>query len=142
MNHHVSAMPRIHKPRPWVLILFGLFMLWGFGWETIGRLLLTQVEGVIVESRDIPPDRSPRYITEYTVRGPNGDEQVFRAGRTDASLPRSMPVGTRILKQQWHLDFERDGQLVEFSGRLFYAATLTCAFGAVIWGCLVLRSAR
>ena len=83
-----------------MLILFGLFILWGFGWETIGRRLQTHVDGVIVASRDVPSTGYPRYATEYKVRDTHGDEQVFWAGATDASLPRSMPVGTRIRKQR------------------------------------------
>jgi hypothetical protein len=131
---------RNYKPRPWALILFGLFILWGFGWETIGPRLQTNVDGVIVASQDVPSTGSPRYATEYTVRDPHGDEQVFWAGATDASLPRSMPVGTRIRKRRWHLDYERDGNRVEFREKFFYAPILTCAVGIVIWGCLVLRS--
>src|ERR1700722_7271020 len=100
---------RNYKPKPWVLILFGLFFLWGFGWETIGHRLLSNVNGIIVASRAVPSTGAPRYETQYTIRDTHGDEQVFWAGATDASLPRSMPVGTRIQKQRWHLDYERNG---------------------------------
>jgi hypothetical protein len=133
-------MAQTTKPRPWALILFGLFFLWGFGWETIEHRLLIHVDGVIVASQDVPSTGAPRYATKYTVRDPHGDEQVFWAGATDASLPRSMPIGTRILKLPWHLDYERNGNRIEFPEKFFYAPILACACGMVIWGCLLLRS--
>jgi hypothetical protein len=119
-----------------VLILFGLFILWGFGWETIGHRLLTNVDGVIVASRDVPETGAPRYATQYTVRGPHGDEQVFWAGATDASLPRSMPVGTRIQKRRWHVEYERNGARVGFPEIYFYGAISACGFGMAVWGML------
>lgn len=126
--------------RAWAKILFGLFLLWGFGWETVGHRLLNSVDGVIVGSRDVPTTGGPRYATEYTVRGANGEEQIFWAGPTDASLPRSMPVGTRIRKLRWHLDFEENGTLVAFSGTFFYAVVCACGLGMLGWGIVVLRS--
>ena len=128
------------KRKAWIRIFFGLFILWGFGWETIGRRLQTNVDGVIVSSRDVPSKGAPRYATEYTVRGLDGQEQVFFGGPTDASLPRSMPVGTRIRKQQWHLDYEENGRRVEFPEKYFYDFVLACGFGIILWGLLTLRS--
>src|SRR5713101_5616535 len=93
-----------------ILIVFGLFILWGFGWDTVGRRLQIEFSGIVVASRDVPSTGAPRYATEYTIRGPDGKEQVFRAGPTDGSLPRSMPVGTNIRKERWHNDLERDGR--------------------------------
>jgi hypothetical protein len=85
-------------PNPAIPLIFGLFILWGFGYETVGSRLKTQLEGVVVSSRDIPSTGAPRYATEYTLRGPDGRESLYVAGATDASLPRSMPVGTSLKK--------------------------------------------
>jgi hypothetical protein len=116
-----------------VLILFGLYILWGFGWDTVGHMLRTSVDGVIVASRDFPATGAPRYATEYTIRGADGKDRVYVAGATDASLERSMSVGTRIRKLPWHLDYERDGTRVRFPTP-FYATILGIALGLVIWG--------
>jgi hypothetical protein len=134
-----ATLPR-KKPSPWVLILFGLFILWGFGWETIGRRLQTEVDGVIIGSRDVPSKGEPRYATEYTVRGLDGNQEVFWGGATDASLPRSMPVGTRIRKRRWRLDYERNGRRVDFPELYFYDVVLCCGFGITVWGVVLLRS--
>ena len=136
----MNTQPLSPRHRAWALVLFGLFFLWGFGWKTIGHRLQTNVDGVIVTSRDVPSTGAPRYATEYTVRSANGEEQVFWAGPTDASLPRSLPVGTRIRKLRWHLDYEQDGTLVSFPEKFFYGAISICAMGMVAWGVLVLRS--
>jgi hypothetical protein len=123
-----------------VLILFGLFFLWGFGWETVGHRLLFDIEGVIVASKDVPSTGAPRYATQYTIRNPHGDEQVFWAGPTDASLPRSMPVGTQVQKRRWHLEYVQNGTRIGFSEIYFYDAVIACGLGMVVWGVLLLRS--
>jgi len=147
-QHSVSAMPQKpaspapQKPKPWVLIAFGLLILWGFGWETIGRRLQTDVDGVIVGSQDVPSTGAPRYATRYTVRGPDGNQKEFWAGPTDGSLPRSMPVGTRIRKRRWHLDYERNGSRVDFTEMYFYDLVLACGVGITVWGVVLWRSQR
>jgi hypothetical protein len=122
-------------------IMFGLFILWGFGGETVGLWLRTDVEGVIVASRDVPPNRPPRYATEYTIRGGDGQERVFWSGATDGSLPRSMPVGTQLRKQRWHLEYERDGKTVGFP-YIFYSLALGIAVIFVLRGVWNFRAQR
>ena len=124
-----------------VLIVFGLFILWGFGWETVGRRLWTDVDGVIVTSRDVPSRGAPRYATEYTVQGDDGNKTIFWAGPTDGSLSRSMPVGTRIQKKRWHFNYEQDGNRVGFP-YAFYAFFLALALGLVVTGLLLLNTQR
>ena len=51
-----------------------------------------------------------------------------------------MPVGTRIRKQRWQLDYEPDGKRVAFQKEFLYAPVLACALGTVVWGVLILRS--
>jgi len=124
-----------------VSVVFGLFILWGFGWETVGLRLKTDVDGIIVASRDIPSTGAPRYVTEYTVRGADGNAQVFLAGPTDGSLPRSMPVGTHIRKKRWHLGYERDGRREGFP-YIFYSVFLAIGLGLVIRGIFIFRSQK
>jgi hypothetical protein len=124
---------------PAIPLIFGLFILWGFGYETVGTRLKTQLEGVVVSSRDIPSTGAPRYATEYTLRGPDGRESVYVAGATDASLPRSMPVGTSLKKQRWHLDYEKNGQRVDDFGVSFYGMVLGTAVACLAWSFLLSR---
>jgi hypothetical protein len=64
------------------------------------------------------------------LRGPGGRESVYTAGPTDASLPRSMPVDTYLEKQRWHLDYEKNGQLVDDFGVFFYGMMLGIALAS------------
>jgi hypothetical protein len=129
------------RARPTVLIVFGLFLFWGFGWETVGQRLQTEIDGVVIARQDVPSTGAPRYSTEYTIRGADGREQVYWAGPTDASLPRSMPVGTRIQKKRWQLEFTRDGQTQGFP-YVFYGLVMAAALCLVVWGLVSLRPRR
>jgi len=124
-------------PTPIVLLLFGLWILWGFRFDTVGKRLEIQVDGVVTSSRDIPTTRGPRYATEYTWRGPDGQDHVYVAGFTDGSLPRSMPVGTYLKKQRWHLDYERNRRHVDDFPLFFYQVTLGIALGCVVWSVIL-----
>ena len=122
-----------------VAIMFGLFLIWGFGWDTVGRRLGVAVDGLIVASRDVPATGAPRYATEYAIRTADGKEQTLWAGPNDGSLPRSMPVGTRIRKERWHLNYERDGRTEGFP-YVFYFVVLTIAASLVAWGLFNFRA--
>jgi len=126
-------------PNPVVPLMFALFVLWGFGYETVGTRLKTQLEGVVLSSRDIPSTGAPRYVTEYSLRGTDGRESVYTAGPTDASLPRSMPVGTYLKKQRWRLDYEKNGQRVDDFGVFFYGTVLGIALACLVWSFLLWR---
>jgi hypothetical protein len=54
---------RQQKASPAVLLFFSLWILWGFGFETVGTRLRIQLNGAVISSRDIPPSRGPRYAT-------------------------------------------------------------------------------
>jgi hypothetical protein len=118
---------------PFVFLAFSLFLLYGFGYETLYQRLITQVEGAVVTSRDVHTSNNPRYITEYTFRTPDGHETKYVAGSSDASLPQSMPVGTSITKRKWHLDYERDGKNVSDFPAALYVMTVSAAVALLLW---------
>jgi hypothetical protein len=123
------------RPNPVVLIVFGLWILWGFGFETVGTRLMTNLEGTIISSQDIPyPPAPARHGTEYTFRTPDGENVRYIAGATDASLPRNIPVGTYIKKRRWSLSYERNGQKIDDFGTPFYAGFLSFAVACLVWG--------
>lgn len=126
-------------PNPAAPLMFALFILWGFGYDTVGARLKIRLEGVVISSRDVPSTGAPRYATEYTLRAPDGRESVYIAGATDASLPRSLPVGTTINKQRWHLDYEKNGQRVEDFGVFFYGSMMGIALACMVWSFLLWR---
>lgn len=128
-----KGMANADRRRAIVPIIFGVFLIWSFGWDTVGRRLRLAVDGVIVRAVDVPATGAPRYATEYTIRGAHGKEQIYWAGPTDGSLPRSMPVGTRIRKERWHLEYERNARTEGFP-YVFYSVVLMVAAGLLAWG--------
>ncbi|MGH6818057.1 MAG: hypothetical protein ACREC1_04720 [Methylovirgula sp.] len=120
-------------PTPIVLILAGLWIFWGFGYQTVLARYLIHVNGVVVSSFDVPSKGAPRYGTDYVIRSPDGHEVRYTAGATDASLERSLPVGTRIRKVRWELGYEVDGRWVVFPVA-FYSIILAAAFIALGYG--------
>ncbi|MGB2675763.1 MAG: hypothetical protein WAN12_01595 [Candidatus Acidiferrum sp.] len=123
-------------------LAFSLWILYGFGYETLYQRLVTQVEGVIVSSRDVHSPNNPRYATEYIVRAADGREAGYVAGASDASLPRSLPVGTTIKKRKWHLDYERDGEHVSDFPTALYVLTLGAAVAGLVWSIRLWRQQR
>lgn len=128
--------------RPIVPFLFAIYILWGFGYETVVARLRIEVDGVVVSSLDSPSKGAPRYATEYVVRGPDGRDQQYVAGATDADLPRSMPIGTQIKKLRWHLYYERDRRVVRDFPVAFYSAILGVALSFLIWSFLLWWNSR
>ena len=127
--------------KPLVLAVWSIWMIGGFGFYTLGNRLWAQLDGTIIASRDIPSTRGPRYVTEYTLRGPDGRESLYTGGSTDSRLPRSMPVGTVLKKKRWHLDYERDGQHISFNLPV-YLGILAIGFAGLAWSVLLSRRQR
>lgn len=118
---------------PFPFLILAVWILWVFGFQTVGARLTTELDGLVVLSQDIPPGRGPRYATEYTLRGPDGVQRVYVAGATDASLPRSLPVGTYLCKKKWSLNYTKNGNAVNDFPIFFYVLTLGTAIGCLGW---------
>lgn len=126
---------QISKPelKPLFLVFWSLWILWGFGYETVWRRLTIEINGVVLSSEDVPVTRGSRYITRYTLSEAEGRTQVYVAGASDASLPRSLPIGTHLKKQMWHLSYEKDDQTVDSFPLLFYGLMLIGAACLLAW---------
>jgi hypothetical protein len=125
-------------PAPIVLVVTAIWILWAFEYETVIKRLTTDVDGVVIASTDFPSRNAPRYATQYLIRGPDGKDQIYIAGATDASLERSMPVGTRISKRRGQLGYVRNGSWVNFPTG-FYGGMLGVAVGCLAWAVLIWR---
>lgn len=128
--------------KPTALLLLSLWIFWGFGYETLAKRLSAHVEGTVISSREVAYPLAPaRYSTEYIVRGLNGQNQTYVAGPTDASLPRTIPVGTHVKKLPWHWSYEENGQLTDSFGWLFYSLVLAVGTSCLVWS-VMLRAAN
>jgi len=132
----------LNKPQPnsIIFVLFATWIVWGFGYQTLFARLMTDVEGTVISTQDVPYPLAPaRHGTENVFKNPEGRTLNYIAGPTDASLPRSMPVGTYIKKRRWHFSYERDGQPVDEFGIVFYLVFLAVAVGCVVWAAKLRR---
>ena len=127
-------------PNPFLLLAFGLFIILCFGIGTVGQRLQIELDGVVVSSHDRSAKGAPRYVTEYILRGDDGHKFVYLAGPTDASLPRSLPVGTRLSKQKWRLDYMENGQPINDFPINFYGIVLGIGLALILWSLLLLRN--
>ncbi len=93
-----------------VLLIWGVpMMLFGvFG--ILGRASIV-VSGTVVESRTacVQPQNNRCVTTYRVVSESKASETIYKAGPTDQSLQRRLPVGTRIHKAPWSLDYSVDG---------------------------------
>jgi hypothetical protein len=111
-----------------------ILVLWVFGLTTLQWLRIS-VDGTVIASRDDPATGAPRYVTEYVLRGNDGSQFSYVAGPTDGSLPRSMPIGTKVKKIAWHVNYERNGQIIlESSTVIGCVMTLVGIVGALWFG--------
>jgi hypothetical protein len=124
------------NPQSVIPTIFALWILWGFGFQTLWARYTTEFEGVVVSSRDNPSKGAPRYTTEYVIRDASNHDTRYVAGPTDASLERSIPVGSRIEKKWGQLGYQLNDQWRSFP-IAFYSAIMGVAFFALFWAALV-----
>jgi hypothetical protein len=124
------------NPQSVVLFCGALWIFWGFGFETVWTRYATDVEGIVISSRDVPSKGAPRYATEYVVRGADGHDDQYVAGATDASLDRSIPVGSNIQKKWGQLGYELNGRWQSFP-LYAYAAAFGAACFAIFWAAVL-----
>jgi hypothetical protein len=122
--------PGTRQP-PIGLALVVLWALWAFGYQTVWKRYDFQVNGVVVSSVDTPATGAPRYASAYVIRGDDGIDRFYTAGASDASLERSIPVGTRIDKKYGELGYWVGSQRVAFPDG-FYTVILVFALGALL----------
>jgi hypothetical protein len=96
---------RTRPSRPIGLLLFGIFILYGFGYQTVWQRLTLDVQGTVISSYSFPSLGAQRYATSYKIESADGSNFSYIAGATDASLARGLPVGTEIQKRRWYLGY-------------------------------------
>jgi hypothetical protein len=127
---------------PLVPLLAALWIGWGFGLNTVGKRLYTELDGVVISSIDVPATRDARYRTDYVLRGSDGREYSYVAGATDASLPRSLPVGTHLTKRKWRLDYVQNGQTIDDFPITMYAIVFGIGLLCLRWSFSLWRDLR
>jgi hypothetical protein len=123
------------QPRRLVLVVFGAFILWGFGANTVWPRLMLAVDGVVTQRVDMPSLGAPRFTSAYVLRSPDGADVHYSAGATDASLARGQKIGTVFRKRRWQLGYRLNGKRVGFPV-LFYGLTLAFGGALLVYGAM------
>lgn len=121
---------------PVILIITAIWIFWGFGYETVWQRLTIKLDGVVVARQAV--STAGRRGTIYVLRSPEGIDQEYIAGATDASLSRDIPVGTTIKKREWELSYEKNGVRITDFPTYAYSAMLGVAFACLFWAGLQL----
>ena len=95
-----------------------MFFLWGilfihFGAGEIWSRASISLDGTIISSNTLcAPDNQYRCRSTYILRSNQSDQEVkYQATGNDASLPKKLPLGTRIHKVKYLLAYEINGQI-------------------------------
>ena len=115
-------MRRTQSWPPLAAIAVGLWLCWSYGYQCLWTRLNTDVHGVVVASDPVDETtRDPRWI--YTIRTRGGGEVRYVARLSMGSLQLGLPVGSRVQKNRWQLDYAVDGRRVVFPTNFFVIVT-------------------
>jgi hypothetical protein len=93
--------------RPIAVAIGGIWFLFLALYTVFGRLLI-QADGVIVSRVMSAGDRQAAiYVLQDSI-----GRHSFTAGATDASLSRSLPIGSHIAQKRWQIRYTIDGRLI------------------------------
>ena len=128
---------RTAGPPPVVLIAVAIWIVCGFGYETVWQRLALELDGTVIVRREIPPSWASHGTgTAYVVRGADGGNHDYVTGATDASLPGNIPIGTGIEKHKWALSYSLNGVRIDDFPTYFYSAWCGVALACVLWAVL------
>lgn len=100
--------------------------------------LLAQFDGVVVARTDDVhyPSWTRNLANRYVVHESDGRDRVYYADPSEGRLD-GFPIGTRVTKQRWHMDYEENGQTRNDFPFPIYAFWLMFDF-ALLVACVIL----
>jgi hypothetical protein len=116
-------------------LIFGAILVLMSCSEIYGRALI-EIDGIIINKEVVcQQPNNNRCVTNYLLRPVFGESQSsYSAGPTDQSLSRDLPVGTKLKKKKWGLNYEIDGKVVDDFPIFFYAGLLVIGLLSIgIW---------
>jgi hypothetical protein len=133
------------KPFPLMFFLWGIGLI-HFGVGEIWSRASISLDGTIISSNTLcAPDNQYRCSSTYILRSnQSGQEVQYQAKGNDASLPKNLPLGTRIHKVKYLLAYEINGQINDDFPVAFYKISAAVGLAFVTAGTiqLVVQSRR
>jgi len=128
--------------------LLVIAVIWGipimfFSLSTIYARLSIDIEGEVVSRQVGQYDTPYRWYADYTIRLSDSKIVNYRAENNDPSLSRDIPVGAKVVKKKWSLNYFVNGKEVDDFPRVFYPLVGSIGFlifsGGLIIGVRRLR---
>jgi hypothetical protein len=101
--------PRGTNRNPAAMAIFSLWFLY-MAYSTIAGRLEIEADGTILKREAFT--RYGRDGAIYTLAAPDGSSHSLTSGCTDSSLPRELPIGSRLVKLKNHLSYTLDGRTI------------------------------
>lgn len=123
------------SPKPHLIfIVIGLWFSWLPISEIYNRASI-ELQGVITSSNTscVQPQNN-RCSTVYLTQNSTSSTSKYIAGSTDASLQRYLPIGTKIEKLKWQLNYKINEKVVNDFPIGFYGGVLTFCITALGFG--------
>ena len=133
------AQNRLTTIVPFFLAFMGFGLFSTFGYNGIWYRLTTDLDGAIVSRQDLPRTPSTHPATVYQIVQGDNSVTKYTAIGGDASLPRNLRVGARIVKRKWELSWTLNGERVDdfplpmYVGFLGLATVLWSTAGYLAW---------
>jgi len=111
-------------------VLSGLALFF-WGGEIYQRSEIALNGKVVASETTCVQPQNNRCATKYVVEDISGRNKIYVAGPNDHSLPRRLPIGTVIAKEQWKVGYSIDGRPVDdFPFWAYVAGVLTAIIGS------------
>jgi hypothetical protein len=108
------------KLKPAAMAIFSVWILY-LAYSTIAGRMEIEADGTILKREAFTRYGRPGAV--YTLAAPDGSSHTLASGSTDSSLPRELPVGSRIVKLKNHLSYTLDGRTISDFPLPFYGLT-------------------
>jgi hypothetical protein len=107
-------------------------------YATVAGHYLAQFDGVIIGRTEFVryPPWTRNLTTRYLIREADGREHVYYADPSQGHID-GFPIGTHLIKQRWHMDYEADGARRDDFPLPIYAFWMILDFGMLV-GCVIL----
>ena len=121
------------------MAIFSVWILY-IAYSTIAGRLEIEADGTILKREAFTRYGRPGAI--YTLAASDGSSHTFTSGSTDSSLPRELPVGSRLVKRKNHLSYTLDGRPIWDFPLPFYGVTSGLGLSLLVFSGILFMQQR
>lgn len=95
------------------LLLLPAMVVLFYGCEIYQRAVISLNGRIVSSDTTCAQPENNRCSTAYVVEDASHSRRQYDAGPNDHSLPRRLPIGTVVVKEQWKLGYSLDGKYID-----------------------------